>query len=393
MKRALSIFVWLLAASTVVGSIWFGLIGLDSDGTPMGMAQAISWRALPAVFAVTAAIIVGRQPGNVIGWLLMVPALTSLAGDFVSRGVGLMDVAPDRVDLGLVAALAFDNFNWVLLVFPVFHLLLVFPTGSLLSRRWWWVPVLEVSMMVIMIVFSVFTEPIAPFNEAWSVDNPIGLIPRSIFDGQFLVFWVVGLLVITVSGVTSMVLRFRRSAGVERQQIKWFLYAVALFGVVYVYSAVATGFGDQALPDLLMSLSFIAIAVAVAIAVLRYRLFEIDRLVSRTVGYALVVGILGLAYAGGTVWLPQRFGVESPLFVAAATLAVAALFNPVRRRVLHWVDRRFYRSRYDAEVVAADFSERLKDKLDLSQLADEWVAVAIETMQPASVGFWAKGSE
>ncbi|MGA7096329.1 MAG: hypothetical protein WB245_02045, partial [Acidimicrobiia bacterium] len=106
MKRALTIFVWLLAASTVVGSIWFGLIGLESDGTPMSMAQAISWRALPAVFAVTAAIIVGRQPGNIIGWLLMVPALTSLAGDYVGRGIGLMDVAPDRIGLGMVAALA-----------------------------------------------------------------------------------------------------------------------------------------------------------------------------------------------------------------------------------------------------------------------------------------------
>lgn len=394
MKRALAISVWLLAASTVAGSVYQSLTGLESDGTPIGVAEAVVWLALPAVFAITAAIIVGRQPTNVMGWLLMVPALASLSGDLVARGVALLQVAPDRVGPGLLAALAYDNFNWLLLVFPVFHLLFVFPTGRLLSRRWRWVPALELLMITTMLVLSVFAEPIAPFSKAWSVDNPMGFIPISLFEhGPFIVVWVIGLIAITVSGVTSMVMRFRRSAAVERHQIKWFLFAVSIFGVVYIYTALASGFEDEALPGFLMGLSFIGMAVAIAIAVLRYRLFEIDRLVSRTVGYALVVGVLGAAYAAGTVWLPERFGVESPLFVAGSTLGVAALFNPVRRRVLHWVDRRFYRSRYDAEEVVAGFSERLRDKLDLDQLADEWVAVATVTLQPSSVGFWAKGNE
>ncbi len=132
------------------------------------------------------------------------------------------------------------------------------------------------------------------------------------------------------------------------------------------------------------------VPLAIAVAVFRYRLFEIDRIISRTVGYVLVIGLLVVVYAAGAAWLPTRLGGESPLFVAGSTLAVAALFNPVRRRLLHWVDRKFYRTRYDAERVVDGFVASLKDRTDLNGLADEWVTAVTETMRPASIGIWVR---
>jgi uncharacterized membrane protein YdcZ (DUF606 family) len=187
-----------------------------------------------------------------------------------------------------------------------------------------------------------------------------------------------------------MVLRFRRSGTVERHQIKWLLFAVGLFGVIYIYSAIFTSFTEGGVNDILLTTSLIGIPVAIAIAVLRYRLFDIDRVVSRTVGYAIVVGVLGLVYAAGAIWLPSLLSGDSPIFVALATLAAAALFNPVRRNVLNAVDRRFYRARYDAEKVVDSFKAQLRDQTDLELLAQDWVTVVSETMHPAMVGVWVR---
>jgi hypothetical protein len=382
---------WGLAGLALAGSIYLAAIGLRYDGSIAGAAQALVWAFLPAVFAVTAAFIIGRQPGNLIGWLLMIPALAYLSGETLGRYLDTIGTAPESAGPGLVAALAYDNFNWILLIFPIFHLLLVFPTGRLVSRRFRWFVVLEAVMILVMFALSTLAEPIAPFDQTWTVDNPIGFIPAAIFEGPFLAIWSAGLVVVTISGVTSMILRFRRSSTVERQQIKWLLFAVGVFGVIYSVSALATGFATGGVGDLLLALSLNNIAVSIAFAILRYRLFDIDRVISRTLGYAIVVIALGLVYAAGAVWLPTRIeGGQSPLLVAMSTLAVAALFNPVRRRVLRWVDRRFYRSRYDADRIAEEFAERLRDEIEVSQLTRDWVSVLVETMQPAAVGVWIK---
>jgi hypothetical protein len=268
---------------------------------------------------------------------------------------------------------------------------LVFPNGRLIGPRWRLVVALEVLMIAVLGSFIVFGQEIGPFDERWVVDNPIGFLPQVAgFDGVFLPIWSAGLIFLTIAGVTSMVLRFRRSETVERHQIKWLLFAVGLFGVVYIYSAIFTEFTGGGVNDLLLTTSLIGIPVAIAIAVLRYRLFDIDRVVSRTVGYAIVISVLGLVYAAGAVWLPSLLSGDSPIFVALATLVAAALFNPLRRRILRAVDRRFYRAKYDSEQVVDSFKAHLRDQTDLDRLTQDWISVISETMQPAKVGVWVK---
>lgn len=204
-----------------------------------------------------------------------------------------------------------------------------------------------------------------------------------------------GWALILLVGLISQVLRYRQaSTHVERQQTKWVMAPFGVTMVVLIGLLVASVAVPNA-PDRVtgwiifaaIPLNFL-IPISVAIAVLRYRLYDIDRILSRTVGYTLTVAILALAYTVGAIWLPSQFAGDSPLFVAGSTLAVAGMFNPIRRRALRWVDRRFYRSRFDFENVVERFSTRLKDPTDPEGLIGDWIAVVVETMRPASIGAW-----
>lgn len=368
------------------------VVGTDissSDGQVRQILSALAWGFLPTVLVLVGALIVARQPRNIVGWLLMLPAMSGLIEKLLTIGVEGLEHAPEIVTSGLVVALAFNNFSWVFLIFPVFHLLLVFPTGQLLSRRWRPVVGLEILMVSTMIILGFFVTEIGPIDGDWTVPNPIGFVTTAAVDGIFSVAWGAGLLVVTISGVISIVLRYRNSVAVERQQIKWLLFAVGLFGVIYP-SAAQFETVDGGAFDLVLALSLNSIAIAIAIAILKYRLFEIDRVISRTVGYALVIGVLGLVYTTGAVWLPSVLSGESPVFVAVATLIAAALFNPLRRRILQAVDRRFYRARYDSERVVEEFKAQLSDQTDIDRLAADWVSAVTRTMNPSSAGVWMK---
>jgi hypothetical protein len=182
--------------------------------------------------------------------------------------------------------------------------------------------------------------------------------------------------------------------GVERQQLKWVLAA----GIWFPLSLIVFGsiFDEGPLSDAVgvfgtFVITFNAMAVGVGIAVLRYRLYDIDRIINRTAVYAIVVGLLAVVFAAGAVWIPSLLPFEeSNLAVAASTLAVFFLFNPLRQRTQRFVDRRFYRSRYDAQQVADEFSARLRDQVDPDQVAAEWVEVVQRTMQPATVAVWVR---
>jgi hypothetical protein len=189
----------------------------------------------------------------------------------------------------------------------------------------------------------------------------------------------------------SLVRRFVHSSGAERSQIKWVALAGACVASILTLLLVVVGLEavDTTWGELLLVAGVVAIPAAVAIAVLRYRLYEIDRLVSRTVGYVVVLGVLTAVYVVGAVWLPTRLlGEQTPLFVAASTLTVAGLFGPLRRRVVVWVDRRFYRARYDADRVAEAFSSRLRDEIDMANLTTDWVGVVTTTLKPTTIGVW-----
>jgi hypothetical protein len=197
------------------------------------------------------------------------------------------------------------------------------------------------------------------------------------------------LAVCAVAAVVSLVLRFRRSRGVERQQLKWFTYAAVL---AILFQAVPAPLGQGAVYDVLLGLTIAFIPVASGIAILRYRLYDIDRLINRTLVYGLLTAILGLGYAATVLVFGQVFGgigAEPPCgAVAGATLAVAALFQPARRRIQVMVDRRFNRRKYDAAKTVEAFSTRLRDELDLDALSAELLSVVEQTMQPTEVWLW-----
>lgn len=394
MNRLKATLVVLLTALVTAGAVYVLVVAL-ADGTPFSQitSQAV-WGLVPVAFAITAAVIIVKQPENPVGWVLLIPAVGNFLDLVVS--VGYLDswaTPPQRLGPLALAAIAYSNLSWLSLIFPVFHLLLVFPTGQLVSRRWRWATSLEAAMISILLILISFTDRVGPLDQEWTVDNPnpLAFIPVSATEGgPFLVFWAAGLVALTAAGVAAMVVRFRRAGVVERHQVKWLLFASSVFGAVYIAAAALTDFESGALQDVLLPATLIGIPVSIAIAVLRYRLFEIDRVVSRTVGYAIVVGILGVVYAAGAIWLPSLVSGDSPIYVALATLIAATLFNPVRRRVLHAVDRRFYRARYDSEQVVDSFKDRLRNHTDLDKLAADWIAVVSETMQPSSVAVWVR---
>ncbi len=191
--------------------------------------------------------------------------------------------------------------------------------------------------------------------------------------------------------VVGAVMRFRRSTGIERQQMKVFAGALSISIVGMALNLILYELGNEPAANALFAIWVLVLVSSIAVAVLRYRLYDFDRVVSRTVSYALLVLILGAVYVAGAVWLPTRIvGEQSPLFVAGSTLAVAALFTPVRRRVMTWVDRRFYRSRYQLERVMDDFSSHLQDQVDPDRMASDWVNLVTDTLRPTTAGVWVR---
>jgi hypothetical protein len=228
---------------------------------------------------------------------------------------------------------------------------------------------------------------------AW-VDNPIGIpgVPNPEYG------WTSGLTFLLLIGfallaAVSLIVRYRRQRGVERLQIKWFAFAVV--NVIVLMTAREILEGSVPIPpviwDLLFGVSVLALPIAIGASVMRYRLYEIDRIVSRTVSYALVVGLLAAVFFVVVTALTSVLPGGSDLAVAASTLAVAALFNPLRRRIQLWVDRRFNRSRYDAQKVMNGFASSLRDRVDPDAVVDGWVGVVSETMHPSAAGVWVRG--
>jgi hypothetical protein len=230
-----------------------------------------------------------------------------------------------------------------------------------------------------------------------SVDNPIGITglhnPEDSILGDVLL---ATLVICSLFALASLVVRFRRSRGMERQQIKWVLLSVSLFvvGNVLIEEIWIRAFGQPEPSGPFFSwledLMWLIVPVSVALAILRYRLYDIDRVISRTVSYVIVIGLLAFVYALGVTGLTTLLDTDSPLVVAGSTLAVAALFNPLRRRVQRWVDHRFNRTRYDAERVMAGFTGSLRDEVDPDSVVAGWVSVVNKTMHPASSGVWVR---
>jgi len=381
-------------AGLIVALLAFMGVSGGLTGT-VTLSKLWSAAGLLTIILVTAAVglvVAGHQPRNPIGWLLAGEAafmlLSVAAGayaDMVYRR-GYRDLA----FAGPPALVLSQLFSFSLAGFPL--VILLFPDGRLPSRRWRWVVrayvavaaacVLATSIAVLGLVIdhnvvlqaSGNLESLGRGSTAWAAPALLG------FFLLVAVFW--------LAAIGRQALSWRRSAGERRQQLKWLACGAAVCGVFGIW-AITT---NSAIWEVLI-LGFAALPLSIGIGILKYRLYEIDRILSRTLAYALVTGLLVGVYAGLVLLATQVFRFHSTVAVAAATLAAAALFNPVRRRVQRAVDRRFNRARYNAERTVAAFAARLKDAVDLDSVRDDLASVVQQALEPGHVSVWVNEHE
>jgi len=333
--------------------------------------------------SVVGGLVASRRPANPVGWFFLgiggCMAITVVAAEYATYGLA-----------GAQAMAWLQSWLWVPGVMLLFCFLpLYFPNGRLVSRRWRWV----VRLALISCVTGAALFALSPGEiPSMGVDNPLGieaLRPASDFlETVYLALY----FFLWFASAASLVARFKRSGSTERQQIKWLAFAASAVPVWFLTNAPI----EAAVPNLFQvvdALIFSAlIPVAAGMAILRYRLYDIDVAINRTLVYGSLTATLVAVYFGGIVVLQRLFvvltGERSTLAVVASTLVIAALFNPLRRRIQWFIDRRFYRRKYDARKTLEAFSFRLRDETDLETLNGDLVGVVRETMQPAHASLW-----
>jgi len=342
----------------------------------------VFWPELTSIavgYSVIGAIIASRLPNHPIGWICCAIGLIAAVDHFGGEYSLYALLALPHPLPGGEAMLWLQGWFWMLFIGLIVFLLLLFPTGRLPSSRWR--PFAWVSGAVIAagVIWSSVISPDVGFN-----------VPPS----------PVQLSVLLLGGVAaaSVVVGRRGARRVERQQIKWLLYVGPIFFVAsglhigFYYFWLAEGSLGLWASYLLVIVGGLSVPTAIGVAILRYRLYEIDLIVNRTLVYGSLSAMLVALYFGGIVVLQRVFvaltGQQSTLAVVVSTLAIAALFNPLRRRVQGFVDRRFYRRKYDARKTLEVFSAQLRDETDLNALSEDLVGVVRETMQPAHVSLW-----
>lgn len=374
---------------------------LDQGVNPKGPGESTHWAdafwsAAYLGFPVVGAIIVSRLPRNVIGWLLCA----------IGVGVELAVFASEYSQYSLVTsdgAMPGGTFfgwltSWSALVAAgsLVTLLIVFPTGSPRNRFWRWV-VAWVAIATSALIFLYATRP-GPLDSLREIDNPVGIEVMKGFAAGVIPFLGGSLALAMVAAIGDKIWVLTRSTGIERQQIKSFALAALVFPTLFAVAILLEGFigieGNKGEFDpvvLAFFFGFNGLAAAVGVAVFKHRLYEIDLVINRTLVYGLLTAILAGAYVGlvfGFQLVLSPVTNESDLAIAASTLAVAALFRPVRTRVQAFIDRRFYRRKFDKERTIEEFSSHLRDEVDLGQLSSQLVSVVTDTMQPAHVSLW-----
>jgi hypothetical protein len=343
-------------------------------------------------FMVVGALIVAHRPGNPVGWIFSAIGLLAVTGALAEEYAFYAYVTRSGSLPGAIVADWFAGWHWYLTIsLTLVFTALLFPTGHLPSPRWRpvaWLAGLTTAALVMLAAFQASLPEIG----GRVLPNPVGIAgienPEESQVGDVL-FALLALM--AVAAFASLAFRFRRARGDERQQLKWFTYAAALLPLVVLGGLLPDTVGNLFFASVIASLP-----VAAGIAILRYRLYEIDRLINRTLVYGLLTVVLGGVYAGLVLALGQLFGglgTETPSWaVAGATLAVAALFQPARGRIQQAVDRRFNRRKYNAAKTIELFSARLREQVDLETLSVELLAVVDQTMQPTAASLWLRSS-
>jgi len=382
---------WGLGGTSLLGFGALVLLALWQDDALAALRSASGLAGI-VLFAALGTLLALRQPANPIGWLLSVGALiwlTNQVADLVVTRV-LASGSAVTTTVGLIAVV--NEWIWPLGVLCSAALpLLLFPDGKVRSTRWRVVLYAMVGGAVTTVVSGALsTEAIHnPSNHSAPLKNPLGVEELAFVSRIGTELGPSLLLLCAALAVAGIVARLRSTAGIERQQLRWVASGalMAIAGVLIFPIAGLLNWPDQVV-NLVFTVGFTCLPLSFTVAILRYRLYDLDRIISRTVTYAAVTGLLAITYAG-LVTAASRFTPSgSSLAVAASTLAVAALFQPLRRRVQTSVDRRFNRTRYDAARTVEDFRLRLRDEVDLHAVRSDLLAVVHQTVQPDAAGLW-----
>lgn len=388
------------AAARLAWTLWGLAVGVVLLSVPLavlnGFEFGFDWvfgAVTATVFASVGAVVASRRPENAVGWIFCVIGLSDGVLVF-SNEYAFYSLITDPGSLPAAAGVIENTFFLAGLQFGLLitFALLLFPDGRLPSRRWLpvaWMCGLGVALMTAGMGLGAVRiggrEVLSRLIEGTEIVTVEGTGIAGLLNGLGHILVFLGL----AAAVASLFVRRSRADRVERQQIKWFAYAAAMFALAILSYALPW---PERISEFLELAAAVFIPIAIGIAVLRYRLYDLDRLVNRTLVYGVLTITLVAVYAGGVAGLQYLFraltGQESQLAVVASTLAIAALFGPLRRRIQGLIDRRFYRKKYDAAKTLEAFGERLRDETDLELLGEDLVTVVRETMQPEHVSLW-----
>jgi hypothetical protein len=338
-------------------------------------------------FSTVGALVAARQPRNPIAWLLLAMGL-GIALSYATGALVELELArPGSVPAASWLAWLSSSL-WLFTLLAIPQLLLRLPSGQLLSPRWRYTHALTIVAALALVTLALEPGPMADYPE---FENPLGVPALDSVGAVVEPLGFAMFLALLLASALSIVLRFRRSRGIERLQLKWIAFAVATTAVLWTVSdLVPAGWAA----NLISGASIVALCsvpVSIGVAVLRYRLYDIDRVISKTLVYGALTVILGAAYVALVLACQavfSSFAGGGDLAIAASTLVVAASFFPVRARVQRVVDRRFYRRRYDAQRTLEAFGGRLREQVELDGLRTDLEDVVAETMQPAHVSLW-----
>ena len=384
--------LWAVTVTLTALSLFLVVLNLRYPNAPI--PNFWLGNALVVIDVTVGAIVASRRPENPVGWLLCLSGVATSTSTFTSLyAIYALLAQPGSLPAG--EALAWVT-AWTLPIMIGLQIsyLLLFPTGRLPGRRWRWLAWLTGAFVLAGVVLSAFSSG-AYFGALGPIRNPLGIEG---FTNVYKAVLYTLAPVLHVAIALAVFVRLRRAVGVERQQIKWFAYAVAILAIAttpYVIAVAidAPGWFEWA-ANAIVTAASMTIPISIGIAILRYRLYDIDRLINRSLVYGTLTGALALLYFGAATLTQISFGAITgqerlpQLTVVASTLVIAALFNPLRRRIQSFIDRRFYRRKYDVAKTLEGFSAKLRNETDLVTLSADLVGVIKETMQPAHVSLW-----
>jgi hypothetical protein len=388
---------WSMLAVFIVSMVFATILGVADGSLQQDPANFVVYVLGFGAFMVVGALVVAHRPNNAMGWIFSAIALLAFTAGLAAEYATYALVTRPGSLPGATFAAWYASWPW----YPTLGLALLFtpllfPTGHLLSPRWRPLAWLAGAATAVFTMLAALQGDLVLGNDDLAehhvVANPIGVAGLENPEESAVGVALLGLLVLSsVVAFVSLVLRFRRSQGEERQQLKWFTYAGALVPL----SRLGDFLPGPVVGTLVSAAPIVFLPVAAGIAILRYRLYDIDRVINRTLVYGLLTVLLGAVYLAGVFGLGQLLNPvsgESALAVAASTLAVAALFQPARRRIQQAVDRRFNRRKYNTTKTIEAFSARLREQVDLDAISTEVLAVVDQTMEPTRVSLWLRPS-